>query len=508
VVPVHDLGPDEQSPYFAMKRLTGTTLHDVITGDDPAWTRRKLLARFVEVCLAVEFAHKHGVIHRDLKPANIMLGDFGETYVLDWGLARIVGDSQDTLPLGPIGAIHTGDLRSDSGSGGQTQAGALLGTPGYMPPEQMRGEPVDFRADVFALGCILFEILAGTPAIPRDKVFEVTLGTPDYHPAQRRPELDIPPELDALCARATASERERRPSSARELADEVQRFLDGDRDLERRKQLAAEHATRAGVAYSRTGESARAEAMREAGRAIALDPHNVDAQGLLMRLMLEIPQPIPEGARRHVQADHDAATRTVIKVGARAYFANLMLLPLAKLLGVGGSWPFLATGAILVAQVVILLLAGRRERPFTPVIWAVMVGLHVALLTVTGIAFGTMLFLPLFALGSLPLMLMLPAINRPLTALLAHLTAIALPLALELARVIPSSFEVKGDALVIRPWAVTFDPRVLPILYFTVATLQMVVTSRVLGSQRDKQDRAHEQIHAQRWQLEQMVQSE
>src|ERR1700689_2614550 len=116
-----------------MKRLTGTTLADVLASG--RWPRRTLLARLVDICLAAEFAHKRGVSHRDLKPANIMLGDFGEPYVLDWGLAR-VADVPDT------GAIHTSDLRSDSGGGGQTVAGAMLGTPGYMAPEQMRGEPV------------------------------------------------------------------------------------------------------------------------------------------------------------------------------------------------------------------------------------------------------------------------------------------------------------------------------------------------------------------------------
>ncbi|HET9990119.1 MAG TPA: serine/threonine-protein kinase, partial [Kofleriaceae bacterium] len=185
VVPVHDLGPDEHAPFFAMKRLSGRTLHDVIVAGDAEWTRRKLLARFIDICFAIEFAHKRGVIHRDLKPANIMLGEFGETYVLDWGLARIADESEPPTPTRPI---RTGDLRSDSGSGGHTQAGALLGTPGYMSPEQMRGEPIDTRTDVFALGCILFELLAGVAAIPRDKPFEITLATAEYRPAARCPD--------------------------------------------------------------------------------------------------------------------------------------------------------------------------------------------------------------------------------------------------------------------------------------------------------------------------------
>src|SRR5262245_27499523 len=104
VVPVHALGGADTAPFFASKRLIGTTLADVINQPDhDKWPRRTLLARFIDVCLAVEFAHQRGVIHRDLKPANIMLGDFGETYVLDWGLARI-GDTVDS------GVIRASDL--------------------------------------------------------------------------------------------------------------------------------------------------------------------------------------------------------------------------------------------------------------------------------------------------------------------------------------------------------------------------------------------------------------
>ena len=194
VVPVHDLGGEEGAPYFAMKRLSGTTLADVIAAQDEVkWPRRTLLARFNDVCLAIEFAHERGVIHRDLKPANLMLGDFGEAYVLDWGLARVQGGAE-------ADPIHASDLGS---GGGHTEAGAMLGTPGYMAPEQMRGDPVDRRTDVFALGCILFEILTGKPAIPRDRTLEVTLTAPCYRPAERGD--DIPPELDDICARATAA---------------------------------------------------------------------------------------------------------------------------------------------------------------------------------------------------------------------------------------------------------------------------------------------------------------
>src|SRR5664279_1075390 len=125
IVPVYELAHDtEGRPFFVMKRLVGVTLADVLarhTGD-LRYTRQKLLRAFADVCLAVELAHSRGVIHRDLKPANIMLGDFGEVYVLDWGIARVVGETDPELH-----SPATGDQQL-------TQAGAILGTPGYMAP--------------------------------------------------------------------------------------------------------------------------------------------------------------------------------------------------------------------------------------------------------------------------------------------------------------------------------------------------------------------------------------
>src|SRR5207244_12362388 len=138
---------------------SGTTLADVLPrlalGDPQAaeqFGRQRLLRAFADVCLAIEFAHTRGVVHRDLKPANIVVGDFGEVYVLDWGIARVTGS--DDFDRGSFVDITTLD-------GNETVAGAILGTPGYISPEQILGDPdLDGRADVYALGCILFELLA------------------------------------------------------------------------------------------------------------------------------------------------------------------------------------------------------------------------------------------------------------------------------------------------------------------------------------------------------------
>ncbi|MDQ3369388.1 MAG: serine/threonine protein kinase, partial [Myxococcota bacterium] len=193
IVPVHELGTDEVGrPYFIMKRLTGRTLsHRLADGG----SQNRILRAFIEVCLAIEFAHARGVVHRDLKPSNIMLGDYGEVYVLDWGIARVLTEPR----VGSTSDRHDAQQDVDTLDQG-TQAGSLLGTPGYMAPEQIRGQPALQAADVYALGSILFEILAGEPLHPRGQAaITSTLSQPQASPASRRGGDRVPPELDALC---------------------------------------------------------------------------------------------------------------------------------------------------------------------------------------------------------------------------------------------------------------------------------------------------------------------
>src|SRR5581483_11045647 len=153
IVPVYDLGigPNGQ-PYFTMRRVRGRTLDELVR------ERRLLLHTALtvmsRVCLAIEFAHAHGVFHRDIKPSNLMVGDWGEVYVLDWGVAKL--SSKDDPELESKVSLVADAIDA-------TTAGALVGTPGYMPPEQADGKPVDARSDVYALGATLFELLTGQP---------------------------------------------------------------------------------------------------------------------------------------------------------------------------------------------------------------------------------------------------------------------------------------------------------------------------------------------------------
>ncbi len=179
VTPVYEMGqlPD-QRPYFTMKLVKGETLSRLLKNrPNPAHDRPRFLKIFEQVCQTLAYAHSRCVIHRDLKPANIMVGSFGEVQVMDWGLAKVLGDgtskaepSSQTASM-QVSMIRT--ARSDgsgdsSGSGSQTQAGSILGTPAYMAPEQAMGYRSKIstagRADVFGLGAILSAKSSDRPA--------------------------------------------------------------------------------------------------------------------------------------------------------------------------------------------------------------------------------------------------------------------------------------------------------------------------------------------------------
>ena len=207
IVPVYDLGaaPDGR-PFFTMRRVRGQTLEQVLLGlarDEPparaGWSRRRLLEAFARVCLAVDYAHRRGVLHRDLKPTNIMLGDFGEVYVLDWGVAMLVADPTTVEPV----IVPGEDPRSQA---------ALVGTPGYMSPEQILGESQDARADVYALGAILFEILTLRGLREGGTLESIAVSSAEPLPAFGP---DVPPEPGALCAHALAFDRGARAARAR-----------------------------------------------------------------------------------------------------------------------------------------------------------------------------------------------------------------------------------------------------------------------------------------------------
>jgi serine/threonine protein kinase len=220
IVPVHDVGvlPDGRV-YYVMTLVRGRRL-DAWRAEGP--TLPSMLRLFQSVCAAVAFAHAHGVVHRDLKPDNIMVGPFGDALVMDWGVAKILGTVSESAPTLTPGVRAAPAL--------STLPGTLIGTPSWMAPEQARGDSaaLDERTDVHALGAILYFLLTGRPPFIGRSPEDILERVKEHRvepPGRVVPGLPRP--LASICARAMAAEPERRYPEARDLGDDVERFLDG-----------------------------------------------------------------------------------------------------------------------------------------------------------------------------------------------------------------------------------------------------------------------------------------
>jgi serine/threonine protein kinase/Tfp pilus assembly protein PilF len=258
IVPVHELGTDSEGrPYFTMKMVRGRSLAALLASlkrrdsANPAeYSQSRLLAILVSVCNATAFAHSKGIIHRDLKPSNIMLGNFGEVMVMDWGLAKTLGTpgdaqakKQSAVPVNASVQMPDAEAavdaemssivwnyRNESGAG--TVQGTVTGTPVYMSPEQARGEisNIDIRSDIYALGAILYEIVTLSPPVHGKTVKEILANAGKGQidrPELTAPGRPIPKELSAIAMKALAFDKSARYQSAEDLRNDIERFLQG-----------------------------------------------------------------------------------------------------------------------------------------------------------------------------------------------------------------------------------------------------------------------------------------
>jgi tRNA A-37 threonylcarbamoyl transferase component Bud32 len=487
IVPVYDLGIGPNgAAYFTMKRIRGRTLEEIIIGlrgNDPeiveGYPLRRLLVAFSRVCLAVAFAHTRGVVHRDLKPSNVMIGDFGEVYVLDWGLAKVLGEPE--LDIGEDDATVQRPAYA-------TLMGKVLGTPGYMAPEQVRGdEIVDARADIYALGATLFEVLALEPLHVRtqnDELFADTLKGGDARVTVRAPDRGVGPELEAICVKATALDPHQRHDSARALADDVERFLDGDRDLTRRRALAdvaAKDAAQAAERARRRGEpglQARAQAIRDVNRALALEPTHKGALGTMLRLLLEPPAETPKEAEAALAASRIEKRATSARAGAFSFLSTLVVVPFVLWLGVRNWAAAAVTFSTFAASALFTWWIGRSRGKGNDI--AVSTGTVALFISMFAIGASSLLFGPfvivpgMAAINTLSFAVVVDRGVQRSWAVLVGTLAVFVPLVLELVHVLPPSFAFREGAIVLLPRMTEF-PAMPTILLLIVANLVLVL---------------------------------
>jgi eukaryotic-like serine/threonine-protein kinase len=492
IVPVHEMGTDANgAPYFTMKRLSGRTLAQEL--EARTLTQQALLRVFVDVCFAIERAHSRDVVHRDIKPSNVMLGDFNDVYVIDWGVARVL-KTRRTSSI--AAAVDLDSLPAD-----ETGVGVMLGTPGFMAPEQMKGDDVGPGADVYSLGALLFEMLTNDSLHPPGKpAIASTLSKPTQSPAARHPELNIPPELDALCFQALDEDPTKRPT-AREMGDRVQKYLDGDRDLARRKTLAAENLEQARKLLADPNKQTQAGQL--AARALALDPESKEAAEIVSRLILEPPKELPPALVESLEESERELNAQRGKSAMKAFLTLWFVFPVFVLFQEIQNW----THMILLYVVVTLMAAlswqnGRTGR--TPT-WMTMFGNFAVAFMFSRLTGSFVLTVGLVAGQTLALSSRSFLARNRHWMILWIFVALMTPVALEWFGILEPTWQMTPQGFLVHGTILkTTHLRDVGVLAFSQVALAVVVGLFAMSITRARED-AQRRAHIQAWHLQQLL---
>lgn len=489
IVPVYDIERlADGTTCFTMRRVLGHTLSTIVAdlrSGVPAvqsrYTQRELLTRFATVCLAIDYAHSRGVIHRDLKPANIMFGDFGEVYVLDWGLARLVDDSGTSV---------------DEPASRLSMPGSFLGTPLYVAPEQMADPDVGPRADVYSLGLMLFELLTLQCARDPNAIYMPV----DARTSVRAPARGVAPELETICIKATEADPQDRFASARELQEAIARYLEGDRELEQRRALATEHVRAARAALER---AERGLAVTELGRAVALDPSNQENFSMLGELVATPPSTIPTEVREDLARDDQRVLHLGVRFGATAMLSWFAFVPLLWVIGLADAaqlaWIGVPALLAFLANVAMVRTAEIGPR----LQYATIVFMLLACVMSSRL-YGVFVMVPVMVTTFAIVMQTHP--HRPLriTAFVGSALALAIPAILEWQGVVPATYRFEHGTWITMPQIMEL-PRTGTFVFLVIAYLAMMIGPAILIARlRADLSRAQTRLAVQAWHFRQL----
>jgi serine/threonine-protein kinase len=436
-----------------------------------------------------------------------MLGSYGEVVLLDWGIAKVVA-----LEAEPDEPRTASPIESDE----RTRDGEIVGTISYMSPEQASGgrATVDGRTDVYALGAVLFEILTHQPLHQSARVpvmlRRIRAGV-EARPSVRAPEAQVPPELETICVKATQRDPAARYQSARELHDAIEAFLDGDRDVQQRRESARRHAAQALVAAERAlnqggGENLhRATALREVGQALALDSENLDALRTLVRVMTTPPRTTPPEVDEAQRRTQQRQIRRGAALGGLAYLYLLVNVLIMYRHGVR-DWIAFSTSLLFWAGAGLVSLA-TVLRPRYVGLFAMLILSVVATVLATR-SLGPLPIVP----GLLATQAVLFSMMRNWKLRLGVIGLVSLGWAVSLFGeawgLFPKMVSALDGGILIHSNVVDL-PRVFTTLHTFLAFLAlMVLPAVVVGVMRSHYATADAQLRLQAWQLHQLVPDE